>query len=288
MRPLFLCLLPLALTTSLVGQSQARNSPTSTLWEHNGSTVYLVAEGASREFHYKQPRPGMIEAGARPGSLLFRGRTANGQYVGTAYVFDHECGPRPYQVSGPVLDNYRRVVLTGQAPRVGPYPYCQIEGYSNDTLEFTLLEPGLSAPPAQPSPSGSTLVPLEKQGSTYVVPVEINGAITLPFTIDSGATDVSVPLDVFYTLRRKSTIQDADIIGEQIYVLADGSTQKTFTFTIRSLKVGDIVIYNVKGGVAPLQGSLLLGLSFLERFETWSINNKRHELLLGPQQALPY
>ncbi len=57
-------------------------------------------------------------------------------------------------------------------------------------------------------------VPLKKEGGTFVVPVQINGAITLDFTVDSGAADVSVPLDVFSTLTRTGTIKDTDIIGE--------------------------------------------------------------------------
>jgi clan AA aspartic protease (TIGR02281 family) len=222
----------------------------------------------------------MMEAGARPGSLLFSGKTANGQYVGTAYVFDRHCGQFPYDVSGPILDNYTRVKLTGLAPRVGPY--CQIEGYRKDTLEFTYLESGPSPPTPKPPAGRSIEVPLEKRGDIYEVQVEING-LALDFIIDSGATDVSVPLDVFSTLRRKGAIQDADIIGEQTYTGWDGSTQKTFTFTIRSLKVGNIVVKNVRGGVAPLQGSLLLGQSFLERFKSWSIDNTNHELLLEPR-----
>jgi TPR repeat protein len=35
---------------------------------------------------------------------------------------------------------------------------------------------------------------LKKEGGTFVVPVQINGAITLDFTVDSGAADVSVLL----------------------------------------------------------------------------------------------
>ena len=38
-----------------------------------------------------------------------------------------------------------------------------------------------------------------------MVPVQINGAITLDFTVDSGAADVSVPADVFSTLARTET-----------------------------------------------------------------------------------
>jgi clan AA aspartic protease (TIGR02281 family) len=126
-------------------------------------------------------------------------------------------------------------------------------------------------------------VALKKDGGTFVVPVEVNGAITLDFTIDSGATDVTVPADVFSTLTRTGTINDEDITGEQTYVLADGSKTKAVTFTIRSLRVGDKVIENVRGSVAPAQGSLLLGQSFLEHFKSWAFDNTKHQLVLEPQ-----
>jgi predicted aspartyl protease len=94
---------------------------------------------------------------------------------------------------------------------------------------------------------------------------------------------VSVPADVFSTLRRTGTIEDADITGKQTYVLADGSKSQSPTFMIRSLKVGGRVVENVRGSVASAQGSLLLGQSFLERFKSWSIDNTKHVLLLEPQ-----
>jgi hypothetical protein len=77
-------------------------SPDPANWDHNGSVMYLVKNGSSREFHYQKPRPGMLEAGARPGSLLFRGQFDNGQYFGTAYIFNPHCGQIPFQVKGPV------------------------------------------------------------------------------------------------------------------------------------------------------------------------------------------
>jgi hypothetical protein len=114
------------------------------LWEHNGSTLYLIADGATREFHYNAPRAGMLQAGARPGALLFTGRSINGRYVGTAYIFNRQCGQLPYQVSGPILDNYERVVLTGQAPRVDAY--CNILGSHTHILEFSLLQSRRTVP----------------------------------------------------------------------------------------------------------------------------------------------
>src|SRR5262249_15782401 len=107
-----------AIAASAIAFTAHAAASTPSLWEHNGSTVYLLADGANREFHYDQPRPGMVAAGAQPGSLLFTGRSVGGRYVGTAYIFHPDCGEFPYQVSGPILDNDKRVVLRGKAPRV--------------------------------------------------------------------------------------------------------------------------------------------------------------------------
>ena len=113
------------------------------------------------------------------------------------------------------------------------------------------------------------------------VPVSINGALTLNFMVDSGAADVSIPADVVMTLKRTGTIQEGDFLGEKTYQLADGSTMPSKTFRIRLLKVGDREIENVVGSVAGVNGSLLLGQSFLMRFSSWSIDNKRQVLVLG-------
>lgn len=43
-------------------------------------------------------------------------------------------------------------------------------------------------------------IPLKKQGGVYRVPVKINGVITLDFVLDSGASEVNIPADVFLTL----------------------------------------------------------------------------------------
>jgi predicted aspartyl protease len=104
---------------------------------------------------------------------------------------------------------------------------------------------------------------------------------TLNFTIDSGASDVSVPADVVSTLIRLGSIERADFLGEQQYQLADGSIVPSPVFNIRSLKVGDKVVENVKGSVASVKGSLLLGQSFLNRFNSWSVDNRQRLLFLN-------
>ena len=140
-----------------------------------------------------------------------------------------------------------------------------------------------SQPPASGRKSGpkhASSVRLKMEGGTYVVPVLINNAITLSFVIDSGASDVSIPADVVLTLIRTGTLRQVDFLGKKIYTLADGSRLPSHTFRIRSMKVGDRVVKNVTGSVAPLEGGLLLGQSFLGRFKSWSIDNRNHALLL--------
>ena len=80
----------------------------------------------------------MLDEGVRPGALLFRGQSNNNRYLGTAFIFNSRCGPLPYQVSGPILDNSERVLLTGRAPQVGPD--CSVSNYVDDVLEFRLIK----------------------------------------------------------------------------------------------------------------------------------------------------
>jgi clan AA aspartic protease (TIGR02281 family) len=127
----------------------------------------------------------------------------------------------------------------------------------------------------------SVSVPLQLRGGTFLVPITINGRIELDFTVDSGASTVVLPADVFGTLIRTGTIADADLMGKQNFTLADGSTQAQETFRIRSLKIGGRVLHDVEASVAPVAGSLLLGQSFLRRFKSWSMDNERGVLTLN-------
>lgn len=131
-----------------------------------------------------------------------------------------------------------------------------------------------------PKLSASAEIPLQKEGGTYVVPVFINNVITLNFVVDSGASDVSLPADVVSTLFRTGSLKETDFIGTQTYRLADGSQVPSRTFHIRSLVIGGKLVENVTGSIAPAQGDLLLGQSFLSRFRSWSIDNARQTLVL--------
>jgi clan AA aspartic protease (TIGR02281 family) len=124
-------------------------------------------------------------------------------------------------------------------------------------------------------------IALTQQGGTFIVPVLINDKITLTFTIDSGATDVSIPIDVFSTLIRTGTISSTDLLKPISYELADGSRHQEQRFRIRSLRIGNVELRNVVASVAPAAGLLLLGQSFLSRLQSWSIDNQRQVLVIN-------
>ena len=119
------------------------------------------------------------------------------------------------------------------------------------------------------------------EGGTFIVPVTINGKMTLNFTIDTGASDVAIPADVVSTLMRTGSITKADFLGQAHYQLADGSIVPSAIFVIRSLTVGDKVVENVRASVTSAKGDLLLGQSFLSRFSSWSVDNKNRLLFLN-------
>ena len=142
---------------------------------------------------------------------------------------------------------------------------------------------------APPRPGVSAMahsVKLERQGNVYVVPVLINRAITLKFILDSGASDVLIPADVFLTLIRTGTVSESDLIGSKTYSLADGSKLKGAQFIVRELMVGDQLASNVVASVGPVTGDLLLGLSFLSRFGSVTLDNERHVLILSGQTSV--
>src|SRR6202035_894049 len=128
--------------------------------------------------------------------------------------------------------------------------------------------------------ASSESIPLIHAHGTLQVPVVINGKISLNFTIDSGATDVSIPATVFSTLMRDGTVSSQDFLDKRLYKLADGSGEISQRFRIRSLRVGNLEVRDVIASVGDSGGLPLLGQSFLSRLKSWSIDNERQTLLV--------
>lgn len=169
------------------------------------------------------------------------------------------------------------------------------------TVKFDLLlaickleNPARSISDASASGSDSLImapgvhVSLQSDGGTYLVPVTVNNALNLNCTVDSGASVVVIPNNVFSKLTNSGAIKQSDIIGQGTFTLADGSKVTSTIFVIRELEVGTTAISNVLAGVTPEGSVSLLGESFLSRFKSWMIDNYSHELVLlaGPKNKV--
>jgi hypothetical protein len=98
-----------------------------------------------------------------PALYLFRGRIDNGQYSGTAYIFNPHCGQIPFQVTGSVLDSDELIMLTGQAPQVGRN--CRTYRFYTDNLEFRRLKPTEAAQSQEPLVEATQALGVEQSRS---------------------------------------------------------------------------------------------------------------------------
>jgi clan AA aspartic protease (TIGR02281 family) len=145
------------------------------------------------------------------------------------------------------------------------------------TGEASLKQPQFS-PPVQ----GPEEVQIKRQGGAYYVPVRINDTITLPFLLDTGATNLVIPADVAMTLVRAGALRGSDFIGKSTYSMANGSQGVSDEVVIREVRVGDHMVRNVSASITPLEGEPLLGQSFLSKFGAVTVDYKRLVLVLSP------
>ena len=122
-------------------------------------------------------------------------------------------------------------------------------------------------------------IKLEKESSLYLINISVNG-ITKKFILDSGASDVSINENFEQELINKGLIKKEDYISSALYKIADGSIVSNRRLIIRSLKIGNFTVENVKVGVSKNDAPLLLGKSLLDKFSTWSIDNQKSTLKL--------
>lgn len=126
----------------------------------------------------------------------------------------------------------------------------------------------------------SNEVELIKNNLTHEVSVLINNKVELDFIIDSGASLVSVPLEVFLTLVRTKTVSESDILPSAFFRLANGQEIEQERFIIRELKVGNHVVKDVEATVSEASSPLLLGQSYLKKFSSITIDNMNNKIIL--------
>jgi predicted aspartyl protease len=82
-------------------------------------------------------------------------------------------------------------------------------------------------------------------------------------------------------LTKSGAITPSDMRGRTIFVTADGKHHRGQLVMLRRLEVGGHVATDIMADIGPEHADPLLGLSFLTKFKSWTLDNKRHVLILG-------
>ena len=127
--------------------------------------------------------------------------------------------------------------------------------------------------------SNSGTIQLKEQNGTFQIPVKMGG-ISKSFVLDSGASDTTISSELEAQLIRNGTITKANYLSNTLYRIADGSIISQRRFILKSLKVGNFTIKDIIISVGDEDSPLLLGKNFLDRFETWVIDNSKKTIKL--------
>jgi len=109
----------------------------SSVWNHNGSTMNLFADGANRTLRYRSPRPELRSACAQSGDIVFDGEKQGSKFIGEAALFSCTCGRVTFPVSGRTTRNGSRIIVRGKAPNRDAS--CNVVGQQTSTLVFDYL-----------------------------------------------------------------------------------------------------------------------------------------------------
>jgi len=127
------------------------------------------------------------------------------------------------------------------------------------------------------SQEGNSII-MRKQGGVYYVPIKVND-IPMEFIFDTGASSISMSVTEVLFLVKQGKINEDDIIGSQNFIDATGTISEGTIINLRSVVIGDKILYNVKASVVHnLEAPLLLGQSALSRFGKISIDYERNLL----------
>lgn len=128
--------------------------------------------------------------------------------------------------------------------------------------------------------TGRNKVRMFQSGGGHGISVLLNGVLTMPFIIDSGASDVHISPDVARTLLKTGTIEESDYMPGAVYRLADGTEIKSERFRLKSVKVGNKVIRGVTCAITDSpEAPMLLGQGVLERLGKYTIDYKNGVLI---------
>lgn len=119
---------------------------------------------------------------------------------------------------------------------------------------------------------------MTKESGVYKVPIEINGS-SMNFIFDTGASDITISDVEAMFLYKQGKLLKEDVLGSQQYQIADGSIAVGTIINLRTVKLGNRILKNVKASIVHNnEAPLLLGQSALAQFGKVSIDYDKNEI----------
>jgi clan AA aspartic protease (TIGR02281 family) len=134
--------------------------------------------------------------------------------------------------------------------------------------------------PVRVRPGRAVEIPFERHGNAMLVYVRINDAVTAPFMVDTGASDVVVPGDV----ARAAGIRVTRDTPRQSYQTANGMIDSPIV-TLASVEVGDARVENLRGSLSDSMSVGLLGATFFNNY-TFQVDPAANLITLLPNAQM--
>jgi hypothetical protein len=125
-------------------------------------------------------------------------------------------------------------------------------------------------------------IPLINTGNIFKAKIKIGG-IERYFILDSGASDCMITTAFEQELIAKQALRPDQYLVPIDYTLADGRIVNCKRFRASSIIIGEFTVKDVIVGVIDEEGGLLLGKSFLDKFEEWTVDPRASTLYLKKQ-----
>jgi len=199
------------------------------------------------------------------------------------------------------------LLLAGTAARAEIYRWTDAQGHVHYTQDLsqvpgehrTRAKEGAATRAEQPSPvqtykrplthrgrlrqSGRARplhIPFRRVGSSMLVMVKLNDRVTVPFLVDTGASDVAIPTKV--------ALQAGISVGPEtprvIYQTANGPVSQPVV-VVDSVQIGEVRVEGLRGSISDAMQVGLLGGSFFNNF-TFQVDPAAQVITLVPNGSV--
>ncbi|MBK8310438.1 MAG: retroviral-like aspartic protease family protein [Chitinophagaceae bacterium] len=123
-------------------------------------------------------------------------------------------------------------------------------------------------------------ISLIEENGVFSIKATIGGKVLTKFILDSGAGECNISSDLEKKLIENGIIKNTDYLNSGLYKLADGTIIENRRVKISKILIGNKQIKNVIVSIGPSNSPNLLGQSFLNKLDSWSIDNSKKILIV--------